>query len=108
MDILIQEYNRRMIKIASDYTPPHSPLSALSPPPSQPPSQPPHLPVPPPPPTPPSPPGAPGKRRDDSFAVIVDPLLSGVEIKKWPIGFLSDVDCFHPSRVAHETIARGV
>ncbi|KAJ3299487.1 hypothetical protein HK104_008759 [Borealophlyctis nickersoniae] len=41
----------------------------------------------------------------DSFAIVMDPMFSGVSVKEWPIAMLSDVDCFHPGIRAHEIMA---
>ncbi|KAL2911598.1 hypothetical protein HK105_208937 [Polyrhizophydium stewartii] len=46
--------------------------------------------------------------RDPSFAVTVDPLFRNVKIREWGLPFLSDVDCFHPSLSAHESMAVGI
>ncbi|KAI8914876.1 hypothetical protein DFJ77DRAFT_431143 [Powellomyces hirtus] len=46
--------------------------------------------------------------RPDSFAVIVDPLLSNVRVKEWNLKFLSNSDCFHPAAEAHALMAKGV
>ena len=45
---------------------------------------------------------------DTSFTVRVDPLLSKVKLSEWPLDYLSSLDCFHPSLIAHEKLAVGV
>ncbi|KAJ3055276.1 hypothetical protein HK097_011007 [Rhizophlyctis rosea] len=47
-------------------------------------------------------------RRYDDFAMMVDPGFSQLEIRNWPLGHVSDVDCFHPGVKAHEAMAVGV
>jgi phospholipase B1 len=44
--------------------------------------------------------------RDPSFAVIWQPV--NLPLAQYPIEALSDVDCFHPSTLAHERLAMGV
>ncbi|KAJ3300616.1 hypothetical protein HK104_009273 [Borealophlyctis nickersoniae] len=44
----------------------------------------------------------------NSFALVLDPVISNVKVRDWPIEFLSDVDCFHPGIKAHETMATSV
>jgi len=39
------------------------------------------------------------------FTVIYQPYSSGVKIASLPIEMLSDIDCFHPSLMAHQTMA---
>eukprot|EP00842_Homolaphlyctis_polyrhiza_P006609 jgi/Hompol1/694/HPOL_004602-RA len=45
---------------------------------------------------------------DPSFMMIIDPILSNVEISKWGIEYLSRTDCFHPDVAVHELMAVGV
>ncbi|TPX32547.1 hypothetical protein SmJEL517_g04399 [Synchytrium microbalum] len=47
-------------------------------------------------------------RDDPSFGVILDPGFEGIELKSWPLDMLSTADCFHPSGLAHSTMARSV
>ncbi|KAI8852901.1 hypothetical protein BC829DRAFT_384057 [Chytridium lagenaria] len=76
MDLLVQEYNKRLELIRIDY----SPRNSIFPP----------------------------RTPDPSFAVLVDPLFSGVQIRGWNLSYLSDIDCFHPSTQSHEIMAGGV
>ncbi|KAJ3159769.1 hypothetical protein HDU86_001421 [Geranomyces michiganensis] len=46
-----------------------------------------------------------GKYED--FAVIADPGTGGTPISKFGINYISAVDCFHPSALAHALLARG-
>jgi len=39
------------------------------------------------------------------FAVVVQPFFSKTKASEFPIDFLSNIDCFHPSLFAHETMA---
>lgn len=39
------------------------------------------------------------------FAVVVQPFGSGTNISSLPIEFISTLDCFHPSLVAHQALA---
>ncbi|KAJ3216858.1 hypothetical protein HDU67_008860 [Dinochytrium kinnereticum] len=92
MDSLVQEYNKRLEKIRLDYNAsPHSIksshyLNSLNEE------------------------NAFGYLRtpDPSFAVMVDPLFSGVQLENWNISFLSDIDCFHPSSISHRLMGIGV
>ncbi|KAJ3012802.1 hypothetical protein HKX48_006082 [Thoreauomyces humboldtii] len=43
----------------------------------------------------------------DDFAVIADPGTGGVSISEFQSDFISDIDCFHPTRKAHAFLARG-
>lgn len=47
------------------------------------------------------------KRKDDDFAVIYDPGLSGLDLTRseQPGMLVSPLDCFHPSLMAHQLIA---
>ena len=47
-------------------------------------------------------------KRYDDFALVVDPVFSELQIRDWPLGHVSDVDCFHPGVKAHEGMAVGV
>lgn len=47
-------------------------------------------------------------RRNDNFAIILDPLLKDIQLSEWDIGSISRVDCFHPSVVVHEKAAIGL
>jgi phospholipase B1 len=44
--------------------------------------------------------------KDPSFKVILDPLFSEVQIRDWPLEYLSDIDCFHPAASSHALIAK--
>ncbi|KAJ3286672.1 hypothetical protein HK104_008918 [Borealophlyctis nickersoniae] len=44
----------------------------------------------------------------DSFALVVDPAFRAIAVSEWPLDYLSDVDCFHPSVKAHEAMAISV
>ncbi|KAJ3022909.1 hypothetical protein HKX48_004953 [Thoreauomyces humboldtii] len=46
-----------------------------------------------------------GKYND--FAVIADPGTGGTSISDFGVDYISQVDCFHPSALAHAMLARG-
>ncbi|KAJ3328933.1 hypothetical protein HDU76_009010, partial [Blyttiomyces sp. JEL0837] len=45
---------------------------------------------------------------DPNFAVILDPLFQGVQVRDWPLSALSNCDCFHPHEKSHQVMAVGV
>jgi len=65
VDIVTQQYNQRLFKIAEYYKAKHY----------------------------------------SEFAVVVQPFLYNANATKFPESFLSTIDCFHPSLLAHETLA---
>jgi phospholipase B1 len=66
MDELTVEYNKKLLKIATEYK----------------------------------------QMNSSSFMVIVDPAASGFALKNVTIDYLSNTDCFHPSKKAHELFAK--
>ncbi|XP_064393239.1 phospholipase B1, membrane-associated-like isoform X3 [Halichondria panicea] len=44
----------------------------------------------------------------DDFAVVIQPFFSGTDPSNFTIDFLSDLDCFHPSLLAHQHMAKGL
>jgi phospholipase B1 len=48
-----------------------------------------------------------GQRYED-FAAIPQPFFSGTTAANFPIDFLSDLDCFHPSLLAHQNMAKAL
>lgn len=47
-------------------------------------------------------------RRNDNFAVVLDPLLKDIQMKEWGMESVSRFDCFHPSVKTHSVIAQGL
>jgi len=49
------------------------------------------------------------RKRDERFAVVVDPIFEEMDIRKWnATELLSSVDCFHPSALAHSHMATAI
>jgi len=41
----------------------------------------------------------------DTFAAVIQPMMRNLRADEQPLDFLSTIDCFHPSLLAHETMA---
>ncbi|KAI8817250.1 uncharacterized protein EV422DRAFT_229073 [Fimicolochytrium jonesii] len=48
------------------------------------------------------------KNKYNDFAVIMDPGVGAADLRKFPKNYISDLDCFHPSAVAHAYVAKFV
>jgi phospholipase B1 len=49
------------------------------------------------------------RKRDEKFAVVVDPIFEEMDIRKWnATELLSSMDCFHPSALAHSHMATAI